>query len=308
MILCLCPNPSIDKFVWFDTFEGGQVNRFTKEQHFPGGKGIHVALAARELGEEVIVLGFWGGATGRWLKSECEKYGIVCYGPDTEGWSRTCLTFKSEGKYDDTEILGCGPFISTADFRQFLNTFSQLITDASCVTMSGSWPEGSPSDSYAQLIEIATQAGKNTFLDCSGEQLSNALFKKPYLVHINEKEGQSLSLGSNSREIACLLSASCEFAAVTAGADGLYFATGNEIVHAQCEVSEVYSAVGSGDCLLAGLTVAFLRNMNLIDAAKFAVACGGANCIRQDLGMLYKSDVEILQKRAFVKNVNSEIR
>ena len=83
--------------------------------------------------------------------------------------------------------------------------------------------------------------------------------------------------------------------------DGLYFATPNEIVHAQCEVSEVYSAVGSGDCLLAGLAVAFLRNMNMIDTAKFAVACGGANCIRQYLGMLYKSDVEILQKGAFVK-------
>ena len=137
--------------------------------------------------------------------------------PETEGWSRTCLTFKSKGKYNDTEILGCGPYISTDGFKHFLSTFSQLIPEASCVTMSGSWPEGSPNDSYAKLIEIAKKAGKNAFLDCSGEQLSNALLKKTYLVHVNKKEGQNLSLVGDCQEIAHLLSLNCEFAAVTAG-------------------------------------------------------------------------------------------
>lgn len=307
MILCLCPNPSVDKFVWLKTFNRNESNRYTKEQHFPGGKGIHVANAIKELGENVCILGFWAGPTGRWLKDQCEKKGIKCYGPEIKGWSRICTTLRSPLILQDTELLGEGPKITKKHFTEFIHIFKELLPTVKCVTMSGSWPKGAPLSAYSHLIEIATNYGIKSFLDCSGLQLKKALLTKPYLVHINKSEGEALFNGKNTVEIATSLSKYCDYAAVTAGADGLYYASGSKIFHASCKVEKILSAVGSGDCLLAGLTVAYIRGMNMADSSRIGVACGSANCVREDLGMLYKSDVEIFLNKVCVTNISKQI-
>ena len=72
MILCICPNPSLDKFIWLENIHPGKVNRISRQEWYAGGKGVHVALGIAELGEECAVLGFWGGETGRQVKQFCE--------------------------------------------------------------------------------------------------------------------------------------------------------------------------------------------------------------------------------------------
>jgi tagatose 6-phosphate kinase len=302
MVLCVCPNPSIDTFIWLDSFDAGHSNSIKKEQQFPGGKGVHVALAIAELGEPAALLAFWGGPTGDWIMNECKKYGIACYGPRTEEWTRTCLTFKCQDAYNETQLLGKGPTISSKDFESFFDTFSELLSEADCVTMSGSWPVNAPENAYAQLINKAKLAGKKTFLDCSGEQLLNALVEKPHLVHINKTEAQQLFNEGDLEKMCLLLLEKCEHAAVSAGKDGLFLASGNAIIHAQCSVEEVYSTIGSGDCLLSGLALGYRQHLDIRETAKLGVACGAANCIRQDLGMLYNRDVEKLRQQAIIKS------
>lgn len=301
MILCLCPNPSVDTYVWVSSFGPGQVNRVRKEQRFPGGKGVHVALAAAELGEEVKLLAFWGGPTGLWIKNICEQKGIKCFGPELEEWTRTCLAFKDKGQYDDTELLGHGPEITGKDFKYFMQLFEELAPESSCITMSGSWPSGAKGDEYAQLIEKAKTIDKAVFLDCTGDQLQYAIKKSPYSIHLNHSEGKNLYNETNSEDLAERLSTDCELAALTAGADGLYLCGNNEFVHTQCHVDTFFSAVGSGDCLVAGLAVAYHRQLNIVGSAILATACGSANCIRPELGMLYNSDVVKLSDKVVVK-------
>lgn len=294
MILAICPNPSVDTYAWLDGIQPGQVNRIQKEQRFPGGKGVHVALAVAELGEEVSLLGFWGGATGEWIRKTCEARGILCYGPETEAWSRTCVTFKSDNAFDETELLGAGPTIGESDFEKFLRDYEGLIADADAVTLSGSWPKGAPPDGYAQLLRIAHRAGKKTFLDTTGEQLAPALGTRPHVVHMNRTEALDHFREKDIQKSALLLAKTCTYAVVTSGAEGVYIAVDGDIHHAVCPVEKVYSAVGSGDCLLAGIAVALHRKMSVADAARLGAACGAANCIREDLGMFHKKDVERL--------------
>jgi len=295
MILCVCPNPSIDMFVWIDTFRSGEVNRAKREQRFPGGKGVHVAMAIAELGEPVHLLGMWGGASGQWIRRECETRGVRCHGPEVAGWSRTCMTFKSASvEFHDTELLGTGPFINSDDFHQLLRDFRRLLPESELVCMSGSWPDGAPVDGYAQLIGLAHDAGKLTVLDTTGVQLTHALERRPGVVHMNRSEAAAWFREDDVVKSARLLADICDYAAVTAGAEGLHLVRGDEAVHARCIVDTVYSAVGSGDCLMAGMAVALQRGQSLEDIARMAVACGGANCMREDLGMLYRKDVEML--------------
>ncbi len=304
MILCVCPNPAIDKFIIVDNFEKGIVNRVSEEQSFPGGKGVHVALGIKELGEDVALLAFWGGSTGQWIKQKCESKGIKCYGPEVEGQTRTCLTIKSNNDFNETELLGTGPIISERDYSAFLIDYKQLLKKSDIVSMSGSWPKNTVGVDYTQLIDIATDLGKKSFIDCSDDILLSALKRKPFAVHINHHEGYDIYKTTNPIEISNKINQNCKLVAITCGAKGLYLNNGKETVHALSKVDKVISAVGSGDSLMAGLIIAYKRKYDLIETAKLAASCGAANCIREDLGMFYKNDVEELQERCEVKFKN----
>ena len=295
MILCLCPNPSIDKFIWAEEFKPGKVNRIKKVQSFPGGKGVHVALGIVELEEACALLGFWGGHSGRYIKEYCENKGISCYGPVVDEPNRTCLTFLSNGDLNGTELLEPGPFIDEEKNYLFWLEFTRLLNTASAVCMSGSWPVANTEMEYTGFIVAAKKKGIKTFVDCSGRSLMNVLTVNPYCIHINNHEGFEVFQEHSPVKIAGTVLKRCDLAAVTCGVDGLYLAGKNHSpMHANCKLDSIISAVGSGDSLMAGLVVAGKRNLNLSETAKLAVACGAANCIREELGMFYRKDVDML--------------
>ena len=302
MILCICPNPAIDKYVEIDNFIGVKVNRVSKEFSYPGGKGIHVAIGIRELGEEVAVLAFWGGPTGQWIKGECEARGITCYGPEIDTLARTCLTIKTKGDFNETELLGTGPFIDGSEYAIFIDVFERLLSSSDIVSMSGSWPKSTIDLDYSFFIEKASHLNIKSFVDCSGESLLRALEKRPFAVHLNHQEGYDIYKTDDPVEISYKIGEYCELTAITCGDKGLYLYDGNEVVHALSKIDNVISAVGSGDSLMAGLIVAHKRKYTLVETAKLAAACGAANCIREDLGMFYKRDVDLLVERCKIKN------
>ena len=295
MILCLCPNPAVDKFIWVEDFVPGNANRIKQVQSFAGGKGVHVALGIAELGEDCALLGFWGGHTGKHIRDYCENKGISCYGPEINEPNRTCITFRAQDELDGTELLEPGPFIEEDKMKAFWKTFTELLERASAVCISGSWPPMEAAMEYADFIVEAGEKGIKVFIDCSGDHLINLLPSKPYCIHINNHEGFEIFKENLPSKIGALISENCDLAAITCGADGLYLFDNNQgYIHAVCKLTNIISAVGSGDSLMAGLLVADKRNYNKAETAKLAVACGAANCIRADLGMFYKKDVEIL--------------
>lgn len=295
MILCLCPNPSVDKFVWLDDFIHGKVNKIKKELAFPGGKGVHVALGLAELGEPCVLLGFWGGDTGKYIKEFCESKGVYCYGPAIDSPNRTCFTFRSKTDLNDTELVECGPFITDDQVYLFWLEFIRLLDKATAVCLSGSWPITPDEIGYPEFIVAAKKKGIKTFVDCSEKYLSAAVKVNPYCIHINNDEGAKVFHENSPLKIASKALEKCELVAVTSGADGLHLANKNHYyIHATCRLSNVISAVGSGDALMAGLIAADRRSYDLFETAKLAVACGAANCIREELGFFYQEDVETL--------------
>jgi 1-phosphofructokinase family hexose kinase len=300
MILCICPNPSVDTLVTVGDLAPGKVHRALAEERYPGGKGVHVALAARELGCEVTLLAFWAGPTGQWIRQECERRGIHCAGPEVSGWSRSCITFRSSGHYDETEVLGVGPQINAADVDQMQAYVVEFAPRASVITLSGSWPSGAPADAYARLIRASA---KPTLLDCTGDALKAALASHPDTLHLNRDEANDFTGGADPAIASRRLARSCNLCVITAGASGAYFYDGTTMLHATCSIDVKSSAVGSGDCLLAGLAVARERGLPLIDSVKLAIACGAANCLRAELGMLHGADVERLVPQVVVREL-----
>lgn len=307
MILCLCPNPSIDKFIWVEEFKPGKVNRIKNEQSFPGGKGVHVALGVAELGEECALLGFWGGYPGKWIKEYCENRGISCYGPDVDEPNRTCLTFRSDGDLDGTELLEAGPFIDEEKIDLFRLEFTRLLDTTSAVCMSGSWPKTKTGIEYTEFIVSAKKKGIMTFVDCAGKSLINILAANSYCIHINNHEGFEIFKEHSPLKIVNTVLKSCDLVAISCGADGLYLSTKSQpVIHASCNLDRIVSSVGSGDSLMAGLVVAHSKKLNLSETAKLSVACGAANCLREDLGMFYKKDVDRLVAKIEATHIHQE--
>lgn len=297
MILCLCPNPSVDKYIWIEDLRPGEINRIGREKSFAGGKGVHVALGIKELGEECAILGFWGGDTGKLIKKTCEEKGIKCFGPSIEEPNRTCLTFRSNGDLDGTELIEKGPFVDSEKVDYFWTEFKRLLKKSSAIVVSGSWPPSKREIEYSEFIKAAKEYNIVTFVNCSGKQLLNIFHVKvkPYCIHINTNEGFEVLKEHSPLDILRIVSGNCDLAAITCGAEGLYLSNKNQkIVHASCHLERIISAVGCGDSLMAGLVTAYCRDLNLKKAAIFSTACGSANCLREELGVFHKEDVDTL--------------
>lgn len=305
MILSVCPNPSVDTY-WnlHGPLQGGKTHRVSSEQRFPGGKGVHVALAVAELGEHSELLAFWAGATGEWLRHQCKGLGVTAHGPEIAGLNRTCLTLRTnDAAWRDTEFLGPGPLISPDEYDAFLKNYQKLLERTSIIVLSGSWPPGAPEDPYGPMIDLANSAGIPVWLDCSGDVLRQSLPHQPYGLHLNKKEAlEGLPAGYGGAPEKYYLQF-VQALALTAGKDGLYLSTPAAAIHASCRLEQIVSAVGSGDCLTAGLAVGHYRGNNLEQMARLGASCGSANCLREDLGMLYRKDVEELLGRVAVSTV-----
>lgn len=292
-VLVVCPNPSVDIYAQVDGFNIGTTTRIKKEARYPGGKGVHVAMALAELGVDVTLLGFWGGVTGDWIKEEIKNHypSIVVEGISIKEWSRSCYTFKSKGKDNDSELLGTGPQLTGQDYDGFFDLAIEQMSKTDFVVLSGSWPMGAPSDGYARLIEFANSMNLKTFLDCTGEQLTNALKLNPFLIHLNKHEVMEVTKSEDFETARKQISGLVENSAITNGSKGLYYNEEGAEVHSLYTVEKVISTVGSGDCLLAGIVTGHLRGASAKEIANLGAACGAANCLREELGMFYKADV-----------------
>ncbi len=80
-------------------------------------------------------------------------------------------------------------------------------------------------------------------------------------------------------------------AAVTDGRNGLCLGFSQQTVHAKYNLNYIIISAGSGDCITAGIVSAWHQTNDLINTAKNGVACGAANCIPKELGMVFNHDV-----------------
>lgn len=301
MILSICPNPSIDTYAWLEQLEPGKVNRIGKLQEYPGGKGTHVAMALKELGANTNLLGIWAGYSGSWIRQKCEEIGIVSGGITVSGTSRKCYTFRSQDdRFNNTELLEPGPELSQSSYARFRDVCYHQFPQSHLICISGSWPHGAPDNACVDIIELAKNAGKKIIVDCSGAQLIHIIKQRFFGIHLNETEALALGAGSIEDALA-MLRRNIELVAITKGADGLWLTYNDQVIHANVDIENVISTVGSGDCLTAGMAYAVHKGFELEDIARYAVACGAANCLYEGIGQLKINDVESLLPNVKVK-------
>jgi len=306
MILCLNLNAAIDKTIIVSSFEINRIHRPVSVVALAGGNGFNVARALKKLGENPVVSGWVGGFSGQFIENELLLEKIRTDFIYTEYESRTCTSILDRENQTMTEIYEMGESVPVEKVNELRDHLLATIGKYQAITLSGSMPPGVPPDFYADLIEMARRENVLTFLDTSGEALRKGVEAGPSFVKPNETEVKAL-LDPNSNDAFDSAQAAVEISTrystnvlLSLGENGAIAAKAKEIFIVKNPRVEAKSAVGSGDCMLAGLAHGVLQGLSFEEAVICGVAAGTANTLMIGAGQFKIEDYERLRDQVHI--------
>ena len=303
MIYSVTLNPSIDFVIRVENFEEGETNRAFKDEFYAGGKGIMVSKLLKNVGTDCINLGFLGGFTGKFIEDNLKtldiKYDFIKVDENT----RINVKLKSK---KETEINCQGPKISDKAICEFFEKIRKIKTD-DFVILSGSVPSGLDTNFYIKIIEILNKNNVKFTLDSSGEAFAKSLEYKPFLVKPNIDEiSEYANKKLNTKEEIIdfvrmeLLDKSHHVIVSMGGAGALYIAK-DYTLFAHPLKEKLVNSVGAGDSVVAGFVDSMLKKNDVMEAFKFAVACGSATAFSEDIGE--KEFIENLKNNLIIEKI-----
>ena len=304
MIVCVSPNPALDRCIWLTELRLGAVNRARHAEATPGGKAANVALAARALGASVRYVGLLGGATGQAVAEGLLAHGVEVESVPTRAPTRVNLELLDEQGV--TEVLEPGATPSEQELESLRARCDQLFAACpreSVVAFSGSLPSGVTPSLYRELVTLAKAQGLRAILDTSGSWLEQGLCAHPDFVKPNREEAEAvlsrriITAEDAGSAVSELVRRGAAAAIVSLGPDGLVGADGTQLYQVTPPRVEARSAVAAGDASIAGLAVALERGDGPVEQLRFAAACGAANCLAETPATIDRSVVADLYSR-----------
>jgi len=309
-ILCVTPNVSMDRILSVSGFAAGDVCRARSVAVTCGGKGINVARAVRRLGHRSTCAGFLGGNTGRLAAEAVRLEGLDATWTWVDGETRNCITIVSDNG-ETTVVNEPGASVTDDDWYRLAASVAEAVNCADAVCISGSLPPGVPDGGLEQLIEAAKDSRKPVWVDTSGDALADAIGARPTGIKINAAEASWL-MGEKVNSIAqCIVIAEkirnngVEKMVVTQAAEGAVMVCNEGTWCARPPTISVVSAVGSGDCFLAGLMVGMLQEQEPAEALRLAAAAGAANALQVSTGEIDRVDLEHIHAKIRIEAVSS---
>ena len=306
MILTVTANPTIDRVYFVEDFELGKVHRVERVARSAGGKGINVARVAGIIGSQTAAMGFVGGYTGEFIKSEVEKQGIKNLFTDIEGETRTCVNVSdSNGK--SGEILEAGPEITADEKVKFIKEFNENIDKYQVICLSGSLPKGLTPEFYAELVSIAKAKNKKIIVDTSGKALEEILKSKPYMVKPNDDELSELmkrkivSDEDIKEALLFLYEKGVEVPFLSLGKNGSAAMADGKCCRFITPNVSVVNTVGSGDSAVAGVAAGIDMGYSTEDAIRLGMAAGVANTQFEQTGFVTKELVDKFFKQIEIR-------
>jgi len=281
-VLTVTLNPALDVTTSVERLKPLQKLRCAAPRLHPGGGGVNVSRAIKELGGESRAFVAVGGQTGGQLRRLLDRAGLdVDYWP-LSGETRTSFTVMDEAAKVPYRFLLPGPSVSPFESDAILARLATLIRQhTGYVVASGSLPPGVPDDFYAHLARRTRELGGRFVIDSHGAALRAATEERPFLVRLNHLEAQEL-LGGEANAAAHILATQllarglAEVAIVTLGERGAIVATSEHQIEIQPPRVAVRSGVGAGDSFVAALVMGLASGWPLEDAARYGVAAAAA--------------------------------
>jgi 1-phosphofructokinase family hexose kinase len=251
-------------------------------------------------------MGFLGGHNGHLLDDLTHRDGLSSNWTWTSAETRTSTILVSQNS-DATVINETGLPVSVSDWEQLKRDVREHLSSVNLVCLSGSLPPGSNADQLQGLLTMLLDAGKEVWVDTSGEALQTVLAHPGVHIKVNGSEIGDV-LGLEVREVDSAMHAlesltermqsTC---VITLGSLGAFMATPEGRWHAQAPDVQVVSTVGSGDAFLGGLASALDNGRNFPEALREAVAAGTANALSTGGGQFALEEFEQVRRRVQIQ-------
>ena len=300
MIATITLNPSLDEHILVNGLMVEETNRWVRLRRYAGGKGIDVSRAIHEMGGVSIAYGFIGGANGRTVEILLDEEGVLFSFTPIQQETRTNFIIADTRTSQQTIINAPGPHISKRELGRFFKKLVGIDPPPDLMVFSGSVPPGVPSDIYYDTVTECKAHGVKCILDSAGEWLREGVKAKPYLIKPNVHEAEELLQTELPTEEAIieavlkLVEIGIEVVVISRGKDGIIAASKGKIFKAVSPPLKVRSAVGAGDCTVAGLALKLADNEPLLEACRLAAAMGAATVLTPGTELCHRADVERL--------------
>jgi len=307
MIYTLTLNPSVDYFIKLDKFVPGKLNRTSESEMRPGGKGINVSRVLKRLGVESRALGFLGGFTGEFIRTELLSEGISVDFTEIEGNTRINVKLTAQ---EETEINGSMPPVAENEMDELFSVLDQL-KEGDVLVLAGSVPSSIPPDIYNRIISRLRKIDVKVVVDTSGKALKEAVEMAPFFIKPNQHElGGFFGVDIRTPDEAVrygkqLLDYGISHVVISLGGEGALYLNKQKVIQANVPKGEVRNAVGSGDSLVAGFLAGLSKGMDEAEAFRQGVACGTATAFSEGLcdresvqAILSEIDCHVLEGKA----------
>lgn len=307
MIVCVTPNPAVDRTAWVTRVVVGQILRPIELLALPGGKGLNVARAARALGAEVLTTGVVGGHSGRWIIEEAAREGLNPHFVDGGNESRTTYVVSGDDGRS-VMVYERGPVQPEAAFDELLMRLrNELLAGSAFAVIAGSLPAGVDPSFLGRMVAACNQARVPCLVDSHGPGLLAALAERPSIVKATKEELVESGVGAAGADPLRLARAGVKGGAgcciVTLGPRGAVACSGADSWRVSVPSQHAVNSVGAGDAFTAGLVVALTRSHPFDEALKQAAAAGAASVLELGAGFLKPDTVRQLAARVHVRRV-----
>ena len=282
-IATLTMNPSLDMSCSVERVSADRKLRAEDLRREPGGGGINVSRAVKELGGVATAIYLAGGPLGDMLETLLDGQEIRQRPISIAAHTRENVTVLERETDKQYRFVMPGPEVIDEEtercFRELFSGFSR----PDFLLASGSLPPGVPEEFYARAAAEARGRRIRFILDTRGEPLRLALkeglyLAKPNLRELREATGKPLEKHDQVAEAARGLveDGAAEVVVVSLGADGVVLAQRDGTSAIAAPEVPVKSKVGAGDSMLAGIVLRLAEDKSVAEAVRFGVAAGTA--------------------------------
>ena len=314
MIATITLNPSLDEHIMVNGLVVDESNRWVRQRRYAGGKGIDVSRAIHEMGGVTTAYGFIGGANGRDMEILLDEEEVPFSFTPIKRETRANFIITDTKTTQQTRIGAPGPYISKKELERFFKKLSHIYPKPNLIAAGGSVPPGVPLNIYYDIVMEAKKLGIKTILDSEGRWLEEGIRAKPYLIKPNVHEAEML-LGKNldteervTEAALDLMKMGIKIVVISRGKDGIIAAVRGSLIKAVPPRVKVRSAVGAGDCTIAGLALELAHGEQLTVACRLAVAMGTAAMLTRGTELCHKADVERLLPQVEVEEIPTRKR
>jgi 1-phosphofructokinase len=272
----------------------GRLNRSQLEYYEAGGKGINVSIVLNNLGIPSRAFGFLGGFTKDFYISLLAKYEFIL--PNfTYTSGNTRINVKLHAGEEATDVNAAGPYVTDADMKNLAEKVSRL-DKGDYLVLAGNTQQYLEDD-VRNMLEKAIESGVKVCMDTDPDLVKQVIGKGIFLLKTTPEE-LSRMIDQKAETEEEVLAGAVKLHGM--GAENVLVVIDNRmallVCHEGCytasleqETKAIYT-LGTGDSLVAGFIMDYLRSKDPVDSFRFGCSCGSATAYSRGLATREKID------------------